>query len=534
MGFEDTVTRRRVLRTVPVAGSVAVAGCAEETDEPSGNGSDTDGNETDEGQTETESETTVEEDPPDPPNVESQIIQRDKAAITNIRYVAEGTIAWPSFEWIDVVDPALLGVWESGGHRLEFADDRTFEGNGSGLSYSGGYATRDGDLYLEYESGESQELRYEIQSGRTPAVLELYQDGDRVAAYERQETGTDQRGPVQAIDSLVAVPEENATTERETARTGGVGSGFIVSPDGYVVTNAHVIGADRDARRSVYTRFAELYRLGLRQGLSEDWDLTDDQLSEATDVLYEEIMGYYDEHADLGDVSESVFVRNGRASTGDDPAVESWDADVVTAGTVQTEVDGEPSVGRDIAVLDIDGDHLPTVTLGSADDLSTGENLYVIGYPDIGIDEFFDDTNTTLEPTMTTGVVSARRGLNNGIDAIQTDAAINAGNSGGPMYNSDGEVVGVATFSPTDAQIQDIQFGLPIGVAEGFLTERSIENTTGEMQTAYEAGLEAYWRGDCETATAKMETVLDYYPDHPQADEFIADCENGDAPGQDS
>ncbi|WP_339103480.1 trypsin-like peptidase domain-containing protein [Haloterrigena salinisoli] len=535
MDSEGDITRRRLLRTVPVAGSVGLAGCAEQTDDETGNGADTNGNESDEEPTRTESETETDDEPaetPDPPNVESQIIQRDKAAITNVRHVVEGTMTWPSAQWIDVVDPNLLGVWETTDEQLYFSYTREFVVNGADYQYSGGYATRNNSLYLEYESGTSQEYQYQIGSGRSSPILELYQDGERKAAYERTETEEDQRGPVEAAKSLLAVTERNATTKREDVQTGAVGSGFIVSPDGTVVTNAHVVGAHQNSTETAYERFAVKQSEAIREEFSSSGNLTDEQVEETSRILYEEIMSYYEEHGTLRDVSESVHVLNGKATTDDDLEVESWSAEVETAGTVYKEDDGEPSMGRDIAVLDIDGENLPTVTLGSANDLGTGENLYVIGYPDIGISEFFDSTNTTLEPTMTTGIVSARRELNTGINSIQTDAAINGGNSGGPMYNSDGEVVGVATFSPNDAQIQDIQFGLPIEIATGFLTELGIENTAGEMQSAYEAGLEAYWRGDCETATAKMETVLDLYPDHPQAQSYITDCESGEAPGQ--
>jgi TolA-binding protein len=52
------------------------------------------------------------------------------------------------------------------------------------------------------------------------------------------------------------------------------------------------------------------------------------------------------------------------------------------------------------------------------------------------------------------------------------------------------------------------------------------------MDTAFDEGIEAYWRGDCETATEKFQTALDRYPGHPYAQDFIDDCESGDAPGQ--
>ena len=512
------LSRRQLLRTIPATGSVAIAGCGDQSSDQRANRTDTksDGS-------------TL-----DLPNVESRIIQRDKAAITNVQHVVDGTVTWPSARWVDPVDQALLGTWKtSASDYAQFTSKRRFALEGSGYSYSGGYATRDGTLFLEYDSGSREKWTYEIRDSRSPPAVTFSRDGSS-ATYEQTKPASDDRSPVRVAKDLFAVPQSNGAAKRETVKSGAVGSGFIVSPDGYVVTNAHVVGAHQNPKETVFQQFASDISDELKKQLAESGDLSDEEREKVGETLYDTMMAYFKKRGQLKDVSEQVKVLNGRATPDDDLEVESWTASVETEGTVFTNVDGEPSMGRDIAILSIDGSNLPTVTLGSANDLTTGEELFVIGYPDIGIDQLFEDRSTTLEPTMTTGIVSARRTLNSGVGSIQTDAAINSGNSGGPMYNSDGKVVGVATFSPTNVKIQDIQFGLPIEIATGFLNELGVENTAGEMQTAYEEGLTAYWRGDCETVASKMKTVLDLYPDHPQAQGYITDCENGDAPGQNS
>jgi serine protease Do len=95
----------------------------------------------------------------------------------------------------------------------------------------------------------------------------------------------------------------------------------------------------------------------------------------------------------------------------------------------------------DLAVLRIDGKNLPTAPLGDSRRLAVGETVIAIGNP------------LWIEggPTVTVGVVSALRrsmeqpGLPMLHDLIQTDAAINAGNSGGPLLNLAGQVVGINT-----------------------------------------------------------------------------------------
>jgi len=111
----------------------------------------------------------------------------------------------------------------------------------------------------------------------------------------------------------------------------------------------------------------------------------------------------------------------------------------------------------DVAVLKIDARNLPVVVVGSPGDLRVGEWVLAIGSP------------YGLENTVTAGVVSAKgRSLPNdgSVPFIQTDVAVNPGNSGGPLFNSRGEVVGINSqiYSQTGGY-QGLSFAIPIDVA---------------------------------------------------------------------
>ncbi len=111
----------------------------------------------------------------------------------------------------------------------------------------------------------------------------------------------------------------------------------------------------------------------------------------------------------------------------------------------------------DLAVLKIDATDLPHVPFGDSKALKVGQNVIAIGNP------------FGLGNTVTTGIVSALgRDINAGPfdDFIQTDAAINRGNSGGPLFNEQGEVVGVNTaiISPTGGSV-GIGFSVPSEIA---------------------------------------------------------------------
>jgi serine protease Do len=121
----------------------------------------------------------------------------------------------------------------------------------------------------------------------------------------------------------------------------------------------------------------------------------------------------------------------------------------------------------DIAVLKIEAGDLPVVAIGNPDDLRVGEWVLAIGSP-FGFDN-----------SVSVGVVSAKgRSLPDGsvVPFIQTDAAVNPGNSGGPLFNARGEVVGINSqiYSQTGGY-QGLSFAIPIDLAQS--VQRQIAST---------------------------------------------------------
>jgi serine protease Do len=141
----------------------------------------------------------------------------------------------------------------------------------------------------------------------------------------------------------------------------------------------------------------------------------------------------------------------------------------------------------DIALLKIGGNDFPYLRLGNSDDVMIGEWAIALGNP-FGLFEFND------KPTVTVGVVSAT-GMNlqeqdgrtyRGM--IQTDAAINSGNSGGPLINTLGEVVGVNSviFTPNQGNI-GIGFAIPINKVKAIV--ESLKRS-GKIERNFWTGLE--------------------------------------------
>jgi serine protease Do len=122
----------------------------------------------------------------------------------------------------------------------------------------------------------------------------------------------------------------------------------------------------------------------------------------------------------------------------------------------------------DIAVLKIEAHGLPAVRLGNSDQLGVGDYVLAIGAP------------FGLEETATAGIVSATgRSLpgDGAVPFIQTDAAVNPGNSGGPLFDSTGAVVGINSQIYTNSGgYQGVSFAIPINLAQG--VEQQIVKTS--------------------------------------------------------
>jgi S1-C subfamily serine protease len=115
---------------------------------------------------------------------------------------------------------------------------------------------------------------------------------------------------------------------------------------------------------------------------------------------------------------------------------------------------GDPTV--DVAVVRVDARGLPVAPLGNSDRLEVGQSAIAIGNP-LG-----------LERTVTSGVVSAVNRNPSGVGLeglIQTDAAISPGNSGGPLLDSQGRVIGINTVVLRAPGSEGLGFAIPIGLA---------------------------------------------------------------------
>lgn len=231
--------------------------------------------------------------------------------------------------------------------------------------------------------------------GQPALIPQINPDAGLLDAYSQTVVGVSQNVSPSVVQIKV---KKQAPPKRSRRRQSPyhTGSGFIISTDGYVVTNSHVVHGSLDIR------------VALQDG--------------------REFKGHL---------------------IGEDPAT-------------------------DIALLQIDGDNLRTVRFANSDDLQVGQLAVAIGNP------------YGFQYSVTTGVVSALgRTLRSESgrlidDVIQTDAALNPGNSGGPLVNSQGGVIGVNTAVILPAQ--GLCFAVSSNLAEYVVSRLA---TAGKVRRGY-------------------------------------------------
>jgi len=110
---------------------------------------------------------------------------------------------------------------------------------------------------------------------------------------------------------------------------------------------------------------------------------------------------------------------------------------------------------RDLAIVKVVGVDLPVLELGNSDSLTVGEPVVAVGSP-LG-----------LEATVTAGIISAVRDNGDDFKILQTDAAVNHGNSGGPLVNNKGQAIGVVSSIVRSDSAQGLNFAIPINYVHG-------------------------------------------------------------------
>lgn len=310
----------------------------------------------------------------------------------------------------------------------------------------------------------------------------------------------------------------------ETASASFSGTGFIVTPDGYIVTNAHVVTTDEEAMKYQFAsdiayEIVSTDVQSLVENLTYTFGVspTDEQIQAFYDMYY----NLYVQNMTVDNLKGDFQCFMGNVQPGADVSAKPLTMDLRKVG--------ESIPGKDVAILKIDKTNLPTITLGDDAAIKTGDQVYAMGYPaDATVTDVLDIEQALQEPTLTSGIISAKKEMAGGWSILQTDADIHGGNSGGPLFNAAGEVVGINTFGMIDQQTgvqsSGMNFAVPISIAKQFLNEINVQPTESDFTKQYKQAVSLYNSGDYKGALEILRTINEINPGYPVIADLLSEC----------
>lgn len=325
----------------------------------------------------------------------------------------------------------------------------------------------------------------------------------------------------------------SATTQyfRQKHRILSSGTGFFITGDGFLVTNAHII--DRDSafirRRFTLSTFQEVTEANIRS-LESSWAMTlNDQqrnlLNNAYSVIYSQVSSMI-----LFDLKREIYVQFRMDDEDDKLLTRRLPARVI--------IKGAPMPGKDVAILKIDSvQQLPTLPFADDEIARIGEEVLVYGYPEPVTSNSFLARETNIEPTLTKGIVSAVKKSVGGWPVIQMDAVITHGSSGSPVCNTRGQVIGLATFGSLEQKTGGLaagfNFAIPVSIIRNFLDSVHVNTKMSQASLAFNKALSFFYEGYYTKALKRFAGVKMINQEYPQLDYYIKTASNKLAEGQD-
>jgi len=304
-----------------------------------------------------------------------------------------------------------------------------------------------------------------------------------------------------------------------------VGSGFIINPEGYVVTNAHVLAIDNDKTKEILrNQYIMIQQYGMEEAYAYEPEYTTDD--------------YLDDWALLNFMIEKLEIRNLRIKTkvvvgvdkpGQNLIVKEYTPKIIDyeGGTMDLETGFYDYSDFDWALLKVDGANLPSLDLGDSNVPSIGTQIIVIGYPFVSEEttsEGYYEFKTNIEPTLTTGYISQITTIEKN-KYFQVDLSISEGNSGGPALDENGKVIGIVTMGLEAYAGGNYNYITRINDIKTRISDK-VQPRQSEIDNLWNQALTEYWNEDYISAKDNFEAVLELNPIHPYVKNVLSTVKN--------
>lgn len=343
-------------------------------------------------------------------------------------------------------------------------------------------------------------------------VVSAVTEGERLAMFSKPSV-------VRIIDGVAGVfyfAPPNRQPKNYQVSYIGLGSGFFINSDGYIVTNAHVVNTSHEIRQKGEEVGRELLFYQLTQQVARDYNTN-------PNALTRDNINYIRNYSRLTEmrIFHHVLIPDG---SGYEFEEKEYGAPV--------------GQGKDVAVIKIEVKNAPVLVLGNSDSIKLQDHITVLGYP--GAADTFNsgllDSKSALEASITDGKISARKSSSSGAPVLQVSAPATHGNSGGPVMTDKGEVIGLLTFGGDRVNNQEVSgfaFVVPSSTVQEFVKEAGVSNELGVADRAYREGLELYWDQQYSNAIPKFEEVRRLFPQHSEVARLVQDSQQQISAGND-
>ena len=344
------------------------------------------------------------------------------------------------------------------------------------------------------------------------------------------------------------------------------GSGFVVNTNGFIATNSHVVAIDKLA---TFNEVIDLIKklVVLKEVLTSiltpsDSGNSSSQINNVNNfTVYNFSTVYFDIQKEYEDSRNSLKENHnilGVYSLGSTDIFEKIDEIISksTADTVKSIVvyqgglrketallewgritrmnDSNPLTesfgGDDAAIIKINASNLYTIKLGDTEGGVVGESVFAVGYPYvIGFNLSQDLTIVKPldlpEPSVTAGIISAKRKSYDNFTLLQSDVFITFGNSGGPSFDDQAKAIGISTYGYEDPlssqQISGINFLVSIDRIREKMEKLNITNDRGEISLKYEKAVKNFWKKDYNIALQNFLEIKTLLPNDLYVNGYI-------------